>query len=120
MAKILVVDDTRDVADVMVSLLQQSGHEVTVAYDGSDALLQLSQHVPQIVFLDIGMPTMDGFEVVRRIREVHGNRVRVVACTGYLQRLIFEKSNIAQFDAVLFKPASVDAIFKAIDGFTDK
>ena len=66
--RLLVVDDNRDAAESMSMLLQMWGHEVAFAYDGPSALETAEQWQPEAVFLDIGLPGMDGYEVAARLR----------------------------------------------------
>ena len=65
---ILVVDDERDIAEIVSELLQGEGYRTTVAYDGQEALAALREHRPDAVVLDIKMPVMDGLEVIHRMR----------------------------------------------------
>ena len=65
--RLLVVDDNQDAADSLAMLLRLQGHEVRVAYSGMAALEMTKTYTPDVVFLDIGMPGMDGYEVARRI-----------------------------------------------------
>ena len=67
--RLLVVDDNRDAADSLAMLLRLQGHEVRVAHDGPAALEMVKGYRPALVFLDIGMPGMDGYEVARRLRQ---------------------------------------------------
>jgi DNA-binding response OmpR family regulator len=68
MARILVVDDDRDVAGTVERTLRRKAHEVVVAYGGAQALQLIKQQCPDLVVLDIMMPRMDGIEVCQRIR----------------------------------------------------
>ena len=70
--RLLVVDDNRDAADSLAMLLRLQGHEVRVAHDGPAALEMVKGYRPELVFLDIGMPGMDGYEVARRLRQQPG------------------------------------------------
>ena len=79
---------------------------------------QASEDLPAVVFLDIGMPTMDGIEVARRMRLSHSNNVKIVACTGYVERSISAQIGAAEFDAVLLKPMPVGAIVETIGRLT--
>ena len=83
-AKVLVVDDNEDAAESMATLLRLDGHEVEVAYDGIRALEIAATQVPDVAFLDIGLPGMDGYEVARRLQALPGlHRLRLIAVTGY-------------------------------------
>jgi CheY-like chemotaxis protein len=85
--RILVIDDNHDGADLLAELLQELGHTVQIAHDGPAALAVSASFHPEIAFVDIGLPTMDGYEVARRLRAMdsagHGAGLRLVALTGY-------------------------------------
>lgn len=66
---ILVVDDERDIAEIVAELLGGEGYRTVRAYDGQEALTALGQHRPDAIVLDIKMPVMDGLEVLRRLRK---------------------------------------------------
>src|SRR5947209_10011581 len=66
--KVLVVDDNRDLAESLAMVLRLWGHDVAVAYDGPEALAAARARPPDVVFLDIGLPQLDGFEVALRLR----------------------------------------------------
>ena len=78
MARVLVVDDLSDMRAVSATLLRHAGHEVDEAASGPEALLKILQNPPDLVFLDLSMPGMDGFAVLRAIRHQWGAQVRVV------------------------------------------
>jgi DNA-binding response OmpR family regulator len=80
-ARILIIDDERDVARLMQLTLDKSGYETTCAYTGLEGLRRLEEFKPQLVILDIGMPRMDGFEVCQRIR-LH-SRVPIMILTAH-------------------------------------
>ena len=81
--RILVVDDNVTVASSFVMLLSEMGYEVYDANDGPTALEAARRLDPRVVFLDIGLPHMDGYEVARRLRAEHGADMTLVALTGY-------------------------------------
>nr|WP_051242886.1 PAS domain S-box protein [Azohydromonas australica] len=84
--RVLVVDDNKDAAESMALLLRMSGHEVSIARDGAEALTLAPSLKPESVLLDIGLPGMDGYELARRLRGLPGlEQVQVVAVTGYGQ-----------------------------------
>jgi CheY-like chemotaxis protein len=84
--RLLIVDDNKDSAVSLARLLRLRGHEVQVAHDGISALAIVASYQPEMVFLDIGMPGMDGYEVARRIREQPGlENVVLAALTGWGQ-----------------------------------
>jgi CheY-like chemotaxis protein len=103
--KILVVDDNRDAAESLQILLELSGHEVLLAYDGEEALAAVASHRPEVILLDIGLPKLDGFEVARRLRADESNRsLLLVALTGYGRAGDRALSHDAGFDHHLVKP----------------
>ncbi len=103
--KILVVDDNTDAADTLARLLIGLGHEVRVAYDGVSTLALLELYQPRIAFLDIGLPSMDGYELARRLRLLFGlKNPYLVALTGYGQKSDVDRAMNAGFDQHLVKP----------------
>ncbi len=108
--RIVVVDDNVDAADSLAELLAESGHEVKVAYDGFSAFELVRAHKPSVVFLDIGLPKMDGFEVARKLRDAHGDALVLVALTGYGQQEDRRRSKDAGFDFHIVKPPTPRAL----------
>jgi CheY-like chemotaxis protein len=100
----LVVDDNVDGAESLATLLKLLGHEVHVAHDGPAALLATADVRPEVVFLDIGLPGMDGYEVARRLRRPGRSEALLVALTGYGQEEDRRRSREAGFDHHLVKP----------------
>jgi PAS domain S-box-containing protein len=106
--RVLIVDDNRDAADSLGLLLAQLVAEVRVTNDGPTALAAFGDFQPHLVLLDIGMPGMDGYEVVRRLRALPQTRRAVVAAlTGWGQDDDRRRVREAGFDHHLVKPASV-------------
>ncbi|SPA42845.1 two-component regulatory system protein; signal transduction histidine kinase ATPase [Cupriavidus taiwanensis] len=113
--RILLVDDNRDAADSLAMLLEMCGHEVTIAYDGSEALHVAPRCRPHIALIDLAMPGMDGFEVVRAMRGVAGTEsTRYVALTGFGQPADRQHTEAAGFDAHLVKPVELETLFGTI------
>ena len=110
--RVLVVDDNLGAAQMLSLLVTKlGGHEVQCAHDGPSALLKTKQTRPEIVFLDIGLPGMDGYQVGKAIRELPElDDVLLVALTGYGQQEDLNRSRQAGFDAHLVKPPSVKQI----------
>jgi len=103
--RVLIVDDNRDSAESMAALLRVARHEVHVAHTGPAGLELATEHRPEIVFLDIGLPGMNGFEVAQRLRKIpEGVRATIVAITGYGQPDDRKRSQEAGFDQHLVKP----------------
>ena len=113
--RILVVDDNRDSAETLSMLLELMGNEVTVAYDGEQALAVANETKPDVVLLDIGLPKLNGYEVARRIRqEPWGSSPILVAITGWGQTEDIELSRESGFDHHLVKPVDHDHLLKLI------
>ena len=109
--RLLVVDDNKDAAESMSMLLELWGHEVLCAYDGRTALETAAKYKPHAVFLDIGLPEMDGYEVAERLRELPGSSGAVlVAITGYGQDADRRRSREAGIDHHLVKPVAPETL----------
>ena len=109
--RILVVDDNRDSADTSTDMLRLLGHKVECAYSGQAAVDVAASFRPSVVLLDISMPGMDGFETLRRLRELPAMRdAFVVAMTGYGAEDDTRKTKAAGFSAHLTKPAPLDQL----------
>ena len=113
---VLVVDDNRDAAETLAALLKVLGHSAPVANDGHQALRMLASLMPQVVFLDLGMPGMSGYEVAAAIRQDRRfDGVRLVALTGWGGAADRQRTAAAGFDRHLTKPATIDAIEDVLD-----
>jgi CheY-like chemotaxis protein len=103
--RVLLVEDCQETAWAQASLLRLLGHDVYVAHDGPGALEALQRHRPGVVFLDLGLPGMDGFAVAQVIRQQPDlNAVRVIALTGSTQPQYIERARAIGFDGYLVKP----------------
>jgi two-component system CheB/CheR fusion protein len=113
--RVLVVEDERSVAEMLVMLLKLWGHTVRAAYDGPAALMTASTFHPEIVLCDIGLPGMDGYEVARQLRQLDGQANPVlIAITGYGQEEDRRRSARAGFDQHLTKPVDPLALEKML------
>jgi len=120
--KILVVDDNQDAAESLAALLSISGHETSLAHDGHEAVAQAERIRPDVVFLDIGMPMLDGHETARLIRQQPwGQDIVLVALTGWGQSEDRRRTKEAGFNHHLVKPADpavVEQLLASIDALT--
>jgi PAS domain S-box-containing protein len=118
--RVLVADDNQDAADSLAILLRMRGHEVRVAYSGMAVLEITKTYTPDVVFLDIGMPALDGYEVARRLRQTPSlEKTVLVALTGWGQREDRRRTAEAGFDHHLVKPpepAAVEGILAGLKG----
>jgi CheY-like chemotaxis protein/nitrogen-specific signal transduction histidine kinase len=109
--KVLVVDDNKDAAKSLATVLRLWGHEVRTAYDGMAALELAKGDCPDLVFLDIGIPLMDGYQVARQLRaedDLKGSLL--IALTGYGQEDDRRRSQEAGFDLHLTKPLGAEQL----------
>lgn len=112
---ILVVDDNRDAADTLAALLAIDGHRLSVAYDGTQALDMARREAPEVVFLDLGLPGMDGFEVARQLRKMPGaGSALLVALSGYAQAADRAATQGSGFDDHLAKPADLGQVYAVL------
>ncbi len=106
--RILVVDDSREVADATVKMLTAMGHQVTAVYDGTTAMGVAVSFQPDFVLVDLVMPGMDGLELVRELRAMFpAGAPKMVALTAFAQPAFRDAAKWAGFDAYLNKPASL-------------
>ncbi len=108
--RVLVAEDIPDAAEMMRLMLEYMGHDVRVASDGAEAVAIAQEFDPQVALLDIGMPRMDGYEAARRIRTARGNRVLLVALTGWGQEEDQRRAYAAGFDRHVTKPAEPEVL----------
>jgi CheY-like chemotaxis protein len=109
--RLLVVDDNQDAANSLAMLLRLQGHGVRVAFSGVAALEMAKAYAPDVVFLDIGMPGMDGYEVARRLRQQPGlGNVVLAALTGWGQQEDRRRTAEAGFNHHLVKPPDPKAV----------
>ena len=109
--RVLVVDDNIDAAETLAALLDMMGHATQVVHDGAQALAAALQFLPDVVFLDIGLPGMNGYEVARALRQTpSGAHAVLIALTGWGAENDRSQSSAAGFDHHLTKPANLQAI----------
>jgi PAS domain S-box-containing protein len=113
--RVMVVDDNSDSASMMATLLEKEGHQVRIAHDGPAALEEARSYRPEVVFIDIGLPGMDGYQVARELRALADlPRPLLVALTGYAQEEHRHRSREAGFDGHLVKPVALETLKKAL------
>ncbi|HXF15469.1 MAG TPA: MASE1 domain-containing protein [Burkholderiales bacterium] len=113
--RLLIVDDHRENADTLATLLASLGHEVFTAYDGRKAIELAQQLHPDAVLLDIGLPGMNGYEVARALRNSQGMRMFLIAVSGYGQDEDRRRSREAGFNYHLVKPVDPARLGDIID-----
>jgi PAS domain S-box-containing protein len=109
--RVLVVDDNQDAAHALRLLLETDGHDVMVSADGAAGLALAREHRPDVVLLDIGLPTLNGYEIATRIRADPALKGTVlVAVTGYGQMHDRARASACGFDHHLVKPVEFRAL----------
>jgi two-component system cell cycle response regulator DivK len=115
MSKILVAEDNCANRELLTDVLQYYGYEVIEAENGSQALQKLEHTQPDLVVLDIGLPVLDGYAVVQRIRKnSRFGGVKVLALTAYAMNGDRRKALESGFDGYLAKPVDIDILIAEI------
>jgi CheY-like chemotaxis protein len=116
--RIVIVEDNADSREMLRALLELQGHDVEDAPDGLTGVALVLRLHPDVAFVDVGLPGIDGYEVARRIRaDRAGRAVCLVVLSGYGLPEDQERSRRAGFDAHLvkpFQPAKVSEILRSI------
>ncbi len=113
MAKILVVDDEEQMCSILRRFLECAGHEVFEAGDGVEALTVLEQESIDLAFVDLGMPVMDGFELLRRMSQEHlGVKAVTISTEGSV--LDFTDREVCVV-ASMEKPFTRDEVLEVVD-----
>jgi PAS domain S-box-containing protein len=119
--RLLVVDDNRDFADTLGALFETMGHDVRIAYNGIDAVSATAEYRPDAVFLDIGLPGRNGYDVARMLRSSPELAdVTLVAFTGYGQVEDRRRVREAGFDYHVVKPADAAELAKIVDALPER
>jgi CheY-like chemotaxis protein len=113
--RILVVDDQRDIADALTRLLQTLGYEAKALYDGRRAVDEAASFLPDLMFIDIGMPDIDGYQTVAKIR---GHRecahAILIALTGWSAPEDRHRAYESGFDLHIAKPMNIDKLMEVL------
>jgi CheY-like chemotaxis protein len=113
---ILIVDDSRDAANVLKTLLDAHGYTSFVAYDWVGAIDAAKKNLPDVMLLDLGMPELDGVHLARFFREDEQLKDKVlIALTGYADDMHRCQCEAAGFDYMLAKPAAWEDLKSTID-----
>ena len=115
--QILVVDDDQDNRDLLMFALSQYGAQVRDAASAEEALLALTQYRPDVLVSDIGMPDLDGYALIRQIKDLEaqgGTKLPAVALTGYAKESDRAEALAAGFDYHLSKPVEIDELVTVV------
>jgi signal transduction histidine kinase/ActR/RegA family two-component response regulator len=118
--RVLIVDDNHDSADTMAMMLQMLGHDTECIYDPRQTNATVASFDPDIVFLDIGMPGLSGYDVARGLRATAGAQLTLVAVTGWGHAEDRRRTAEAGFDHHLVKPADMAAISSICNSLTPR
>ena len=114
--RILVVDDNIDSAEVLGALLEHMGHEVFVAYTGARALEVAHERRPDVVFLDLALPDVSGFDVARNMRKDAGlTTTRIVGLTGFGSDEHRKRASEVGLDDYVVKPVDAARLAKLLE-----
>ncbi|MGA2410696.1 MAG: response regulator [Candidatus Binataceae bacterium] len=115
--RVMIVDDNRDAAELLAEILDAAGFETLALLNAQSALASLAEFQPESILIDIGLPSVDGYELARRIRTVEEFKaIRLIAITGYGQPSDRKIALAAGFSEHLVKPVDVqqlEAILRA-------
>ena len=115
--RILVADDVHDAAEALSILLKIDGHDVSMALGGSQAIALARSIRPDVAVLDIGMPTVDGYEVARALRrEKWGATIHLIALTGRDDNASKQAATAAGFERYVVKPINPIQFLRLISG----
>jgi len=118
--RIVLIEDDDDTRDVLRLTLELDGHGVATAADGASGVELALGTSPDVVLIDIGLPTLDGYTVAERIRAALGATVLLVALTGYGAAADRRRAAAAGFDAHLVKPVAYDSLIHLLDTHTPR
>lgn len=116
MARVLVTDDNADMRQLLSTILVEEGHTAVLAQDGQKALEVMRQEVPDILVLDVMMPTKDGFMVLRELKgDELRSRVKVLVLTAKHSEQDWVKAYKLGADYYLTKPFELDEFLEALE-----
>ncbi|MDO9422749.1 MAG: response regulator [Methylobacter sp.] len=116
--RVLLIDDNPDVVDSLALWFETLGHQVEIAYHGTQGISTAQSFEPDIVLLDIGLPDMDGYQVARKLREqLSTQRMWIIALSGYDQKKNSLSAESAGFDHYLMKPPNLSQLQELITEF---
>jgi PAS domain S-box-containing protein len=118
--RVLIVEDNIDAGTSLVTLLEIMGHEVRLARDGEEGVVTADEFRPDLIFMDLGLPRIDGVEATRRIRaQPWGHAPYIAAVTGWGSEADKRRTGEAGFDRHLVKPVDFGALKELMAGIGD-
>jgi DNA-binding response OmpR family regulator len=114
--KLLLVDDDKEIIQTLQARLIKEGYAVAVAFDGEEALLKVKEENPDLILLDLTMPKLNGFEVLKEIRKKYNDKWRpVIIISGKGDMESLKQSYGLEADHYLIKPCSIENILRSVE-----
>ena len=113
--RIILIEDNLGFSEILCDIFKELGHEATAVHSGIDGLEKAKEYLPEIIFCDIGLPDLDGYEVARRIRKDDTlKKVIMVALSGYAGTDDIKLAMEAGFDQHIAKPVEIEVLNKIL------
>jgi CheY-like chemotaxis protein len=115
--RVLVVDDNEEACEALKAVLEAEGASVSTSISAAAALDHVDHHLPDVMLVDIGMPVVNGFELVELLRNrppARGGEVPIAALTGYVSSEDRERAVAAGFQAYLVKPVNPSELIETV------
>ena len=114
--KVLIVDDDPDIIEVLQKRVSGAGYETVCAVDGEEALIKVKAENPDIILLDLILPKINGFEVLREVRQKHNNKWRpIIIISAKTELESLKKCYDLEADHYLTKPVSFEKVLQGIE-----
>jgi len=114
--RILIVDDDKEILETLQSRLDREGYEVVTALDGEEALLKVKQDDPDIIILDLLLPKLNGFEVLKEIRQKYEDKWRpVIIISAQAELDSLRKGYALEADHYLTKPVTMEKVLQGVE-----
>lgn len=115
MTRILIVEDEKDIVDTLSKRLSQEGYEVIVAFDGEEALVKVREGNPDVVLLDLMLPKLNGFDVLKEIKQYTDKWRPVIIISAKTELESVKKCYNLEADHYLSKPCSINNLLRAVE-----
>jgi DNA-binding response OmpR family regulator len=113
--RILIVDDDKEIVSMLKERLQMEGYDTAAAYDGEEGLVKIKETDPDVILLDLMLPKLNGYEVLKAIREKFKDKWRpVIILSGKSDLESVKKGYSLEADHYLTKPCSMENILRGI------
>jgi len=114
--KLLVVDDEQEIVELLRDKLSKAGYEVAVAYDGEEALVKVASEKPDIILLDLKLPKLDGFEVIKRVREKQKEKwIPIIVVSANTDIEALKQCYGLEADHYLTKPCDMEKVVRGVE-----